>query len=50
MLSGTTLNTQTFALSGSQEEKRERDRKDLKTIFEEIIAEDSSNMENVIVN
>ena len=32
----------------SQNEKRER--KDLKIIFEEIIAENSSNMENEIVN
>ena len=39
----TTLNTPTFTLEGFQKEKRER--KDLRKIFEEIIAENFPKME-----
>ena len=44
----TVLNTPTFALQGSQKEKRERERRH-KKIFEEIIAENFPNIGREII-
>ena len=46
--SGTTLNTPTFELQGSQKKKRKK--KGSEKIFEEIIVENSPNMGKEIVN